>query len=45
MLIDTTEYGYYYYQIHPETNIDNALMKGSDMIFNGFIHYTGHEES
>ena len=43
MLMGATEYGYYYYQIHPETDIDNAFMKGWDMIFNGSIHYTGHE--
>jgi AcrR family transcriptional regulator len=43
MLMGATEYGYYYYQIHPETDINNAFMKGWDMIFNGSIHYTGQE--
>jgi AcrR family transcriptional regulator len=35
LLMGVTEYAYYYYQNHPESDIESVLMKCWDMIFNG----------
>jgi AcrR family transcriptional regulator len=40
MLMGATEYGYYYLQIHPESDIENDLMRGWDIIFNSVIQHT-----
>lgn len=43
LFMGATEYVYYYFQIHPDANIDNTYMKSWDIIFNINGHYTGPE--
>jgi AcrR family transcriptional regulator len=40
LLMGVVEYGYYYLQIHPESDIENVLIRGWDIIFNPAIQHT-----
>ena len=40
LLMGVVEYGYYYLQIHPESDIESVLMRGWDIIFNPVSQHT-----
>jgi AcrR family transcriptional regulator/predicted transcriptional regulator len=43
LIIGAGEYGYYYSQIHPESNIESVLMRGWDIFFNSISQSTGQK--
>jgi AcrR family transcriptional regulator len=44
LIIGAGEYGYYYSQIHPGSNIESVLMRGWDIFFSYISQYTGQEK-
>jgi AcrR family transcriptional regulator len=43
LIIGAVEYGYYYSQIYPESDIESVLMRGWGIIFRSFSIYTAPE--
>ena len=43
MIIGAVEYGYYYSQIYPESDIESVLIRGWGIIFSSVSIYTAHE--